>query len=182
MRAVQLGQRDEPRPGDAHHEPTVRRPSLVPSCPSPSRSCQILLADLWLGGMQLRSNANLKVLAGLFFPPSIFLLHFKSREQLLLQPQTAAEHDEDLVASSSSSSEDESFYELDTSSEEDEETGARSHAPSVMNLNVPQLLNQRSKRKSVFAEGKEGALQMMSAAFGGHGELRRKKRDYSSPI
>ncbi|KAF7636026.1 hypothetical protein Mgra_00004475 [Meloidogyne graminicola] len=66
--------------------------------------CQILLADLWHGGLRIRSNSNLKVILGIIFPPSIFLLEFKSREELMLQPQTAAEHQEDINDSSSSSS------------------------------------------------------------------------------
>ncbi|EJW74288.1 hypothetical protein WUBG_14806, partial [Wuchereria bancrofti] len=66
--------------------------------------CQILLADLWHGGLRMRSHSNLKVLFGLFCPLTIFLLEFKSREELLLQPQTAAEHENDLNDSSSSSS------------------------------------------------------------------------------
>lgn len=44
------------------------------------------------------------MLFGLFCPLTIFLLEFKSREELLLQPQTAAEHENDLNDSSSSSS------------------------------------------------------------------------------
>lgn len=50
------------------------------------------------------SHSNLKVLLGLFCPVTIFCLEFKSREELLLQPQTAAEHENDLNDSSSSSS------------------------------------------------------------------------------
>uniref|UniRef100_A0A8L8KAX7 LSDAT_euk domain-containing protein n=1 Tax=Heligmosomoides polygyrus TaxID=6339 RepID=A0A8L8KAX7_HELPZ len=49
--------------------------------------CQILLADLWHGGLRIRSHSNLKVLCGLLFPISIFMLEFKTREELLNQPQ-----------------------------------------------------------------------------------------------
>jgi hypothetical protein len=52
----------------------------------------------------LFSNSNLKVILGILFPPSIFLLEFKSREELMLQPQTAAEHQDDINDTSSSSS------------------------------------------------------------------------------
>jgi transient receptor potential cation channel subfamily M protein 3 len=62
------------------------------------------LADLWHGGLRIRSNSNLKVILGILFPPSIFLLEFKSREELMLQPQTAAEHQDDINDSSSSES------------------------------------------------------------------------------
>lgn len=53
--------------------------------------CQMLLADLWLGGLRIRKNANLKVVVGVVVPPSILALHFKSKEELLLQAQTAEE-------------------------------------------------------------------------------------------
>uniref|UniRef100_A0A914C0U7 TRPM SLOG domain-containing protein n=1 Tax=Acrobeloides nanus TaxID=290746 RepID=A0A914C0U7_9BILA len=54
--------------------------------------CQTLLADLWNGGLQIRSHINLKVVLCLLFPPFIFLLDFKSKEELKLQPQTLNEH------------------------------------------------------------------------------------------
>jgi hypothetical protein len=54
--------------------------------------CQMLLADLWYGGLRIRHNSNLKVLLGLIFPPFIAFLEFKTKDELLLQPQTAAEH------------------------------------------------------------------------------------------
>lgn len=55
-------------------------------------SCQALLADLWHGGMRIRTNTHLKVIMGLLFPPSLLLIDFKSAEELKRQPQTAAEH------------------------------------------------------------------------------------------
>ena len=39
------------------------------------------------------SHSNGKVLFCLLFLPAIFWLEFKTREELLLQPQTAAEHE-----------------------------------------------------------------------------------------
>uniref|UniRef100_A0A1I8BFI2 LSDAT_euk domain-containing protein n=1 Tax=Meloidogyne hapla TaxID=6305 RepID=A0A1I8BFI2_MELHA len=39
--------------------------------------CQILLAELWHGGVRLRSQSNIKVILGLLFPPTILLLDFK---------------------------------------------------------------------------------------------------------
>ncbi|GAB6029581.1 hypothetical protein CHUAL_005324 [Chamberlinius hualienensis] len=54
--------------------------------------CQILLADLWLGGIRTRKSTNLKVLLGLLFPPFILTLEFKSKEELKLMPQTEQEH------------------------------------------------------------------------------------------
>ncbi|KAM3720978.1 Transient receptor potential channel [Dirofilaria immitis] len=113
--------------------------------------CQILLADLWHGGLRMRSHSNLKVLFGLFCPLTIFLLEFKSREELLLQPQTAAEHENDLndSSSSSSSSGTDSSSESDFSSDDDlqdnEQDGERrrNSAESSHSIN---LAGSRRKR------------------------------------
>ncbi|KAJ8678740.1 hypothetical protein QAD02_014527, partial [Eretmocerus hayati] len=53
---------------------------------------QIILADLWMGGLRTRKSTNFKVMLGLFFPVYITQLEFKSREELQLMPQTAEEH------------------------------------------------------------------------------------------
>lgn len=58
--------------------------------------CQMLLADLWLGGLRIRKNANLKVVVGVLIPPSVLALQFKSKEELLLQAQTAEEFEGEL--------------------------------------------------------------------------------------
>ena len=52
---------------------------------------QLILGDLWLGGLRIRHFANLKVTAGLFCPPFILTLDFKSKEELQLMPQTEEE-------------------------------------------------------------------------------------------
>ncbi|XP_073999416.1 transient receptor potential cation channel, subfamily M isoform X2 [Rhodnius prolixus] len=53
---------------------------------------QIILADLWMGGLRTRKNTNLKVIFGLLFPLYIAKLDFKSKEELQLMPQTEEEH------------------------------------------------------------------------------------------
>lgn len=53
--------------------------------------CQVLLSDLWHGGLRVRKYINAKILACVFFPPLILTLTFKTKEQLRLQPQTAQE-------------------------------------------------------------------------------------------
>ncbi|XP_075216680.1 transient receptor potential cation channel, subfamily M isoform X1 [Lycorma delicatula] len=53
---------------------------------------QIILADLWMGGLRTRKNTNLKVVLGLFCPVYIAKLEFKSKEELQLMPQTEEEH------------------------------------------------------------------------------------------
>ncbi|CAH1966853.1 unnamed protein product [Acanthoscelides obtectus] len=53
---------------------------------------QIILADLWMGGLRTRKNTNIKVIMGLLFMPYILKLEFKSKEELQLMPQTTEEH------------------------------------------------------------------------------------------
>lgn len=62
------------------------RPLLAHPC------SQIILADLWMGGLRTRKNTNLKVVLGLICPFYIICLEFKSREELQLMPQTQEEH------------------------------------------------------------------------------------------
>ncbi|KAL3120637.1 hypothetical protein niasHT_007929 [Heterodera trifolii] len=122
--------------------------------------CQILLADLWHGGLRIRSNSNIKVLMGILFPPSIFLLEFKSREELLLQPQTAAEHQKDINESSSSSSDSSSSSSSDSESDGDEsDAGERGGATaeerrrtshshgSMQSLNFTSIFKSKRKRR-----------------------------------
>ena len=67
---------------------------------------------------------------GIIFPPSIFLLEFKSREELMLQPQTAAEHQDDILSTSSSSSESSSSS---SSSDTDSDEGGDQSDGGVVN-------------------------------------------------
>ncbi|XP_065333383.1 transient receptor potential cation channel trpm isoform X3 [Cloeon dipterum] len=69
---------------------------------------QIILADLWMGGLRTRKNTNMKVFLGLTFPPYISRLEFKTKEELQLMPQTEEEHnttnkDENLTEKSEKS-------------------------------------------------------------------------------
>ncbi|KAK6015234.1 hypothetical protein OSTOST_19343, partial [Ostertagia ostertagi] len=81
--------------------------------------CQLLLSDLWQGGLHMRNNANLKVLGSLLMPAMIFMMEYKTKEELMLQPHTFAEHLEENSDSDSSLSDDTSFS--DSSSSETEE-------------------------------------------------------------
>uniref|UniRef100_A0A7E4V9N2 LSDAT_euk domain-containing protein n=1 Tax=Panagrellus redivivus TaxID=6233 RepID=A0A7E4V9N2_PANRE len=51
--------------------------------------CQVLLAELWHGGLRFRSQSNVKVVLAILFPPTILLLDFKkpSYEARGLRPQ-----------------------------------------------------------------------------------------------
>ncbi|CAL8106793.1 unnamed protein product [Orchesella dallaii] len=48
--------------------------------------CQLLLADLWMGALNIKSNATLKIILGIFFPPLAILWEYKSTEELKLLP------------------------------------------------------------------------------------------------
>jgi transient receptor potential cation channel subfamily M protein 3 len=56
----------------------------------------MLINDLWMGGMKIRKHVILKVLAGLLFPPFIFMIQFKSAKELQYMPQTQEEHENEL--------------------------------------------------------------------------------------
>ncbi|KAI5752247.1 hypothetical protein M8J77_015168 [Diaphorina citri] len=62
------------------------RPLLAHPC------SQIILADLWMGGLRTRKHTNVKVIMGLLCPFYIARLEFKSKEELQLMPQTEEEH------------------------------------------------------------------------------------------
>ncbi|XP_052279179.1 transient receptor potential cation channel subfamily M member 3-like isoform X3 [Dreissena polymorpha] len=57
---------------------------------------QVLLNDMWMGGLRMRKNTSLKVLLGILLPPYILALEFKSKEELQLMPQTMEEHLDEL--------------------------------------------------------------------------------------
>jgi len=59
-------------------------------------SCQMLINDLWMGGMKIRKHITLKVITGLIFPPAIFAIQFKSAKELQYMPQTEEEHENEL--------------------------------------------------------------------------------------
>jgi transient receptor potential cation channel subfamily M protein 3 len=115
--------------------------------------CQILLADLWHGGLRIRSSSNFKVVLGLLCPPTIFFLEFKSREELMKQPQTAAEHEDDIDSSSSdsdgesSSSSGESDYESDQQHDNRQQNHRRTSTDSVHSNNFPYIFPSRRKRR-----------------------------------
>ncbi|XP_052793004.1 transient receptor potential cation channel subfamily M member 3-like isoform X2 [Mya arenaria] len=57
---------------------------------------QMLLNDMWMGGLRMRKNTSLKVILGILIPPYIIALEFKSKEELQLMPQTMEEHLDEL--------------------------------------------------------------------------------------
>jgi transient receptor potential cation channel subfamily M member 3 len=86
-------------------------------------ACQLLISDLWMGGMKIRKNITYKVITALLFPIAIFAIQFKSVKELQYMPQTQEEHEQDL--------------ESDTSSEQaelDESEADLAHGDVVKNL------------------------------------------------
>ena len=59
-------------------------------------ACQMLINDLWMGGMKLRKHVILKVITGLVFPPAILAIQFKTAKELQYMPQTQEEHENEL--------------------------------------------------------------------------------------
>jgi transient receptor potential cation channel subfamily M protein 3 len=56
------------------------------------KCCQMILNDLWMGGMSIRRYLNWKVVASILFFPLVLRIEFKSAEELKLQPKTHEEH------------------------------------------------------------------------------------------
>ncbi|CAA92726.2 TRPM SLOG domain-containing protein [Caenorhabditis elegans] len=117
--------------------------------------CQMLLSDLWQGGLLMKNNQNSKVLTCLAAPPLIFLLGFKTKEQLMLQPKTAAEHDEEMSDSEMNSAEDtdtssDSSSDSDDSDEEDAKLRAQS-----LSADQPLSIHRLVRDKLNFSEKKK---------------------------
>ena len=60
-------------------------------------ACQLLISDLWMGGMKIRKYVIYKIITALLFPPAIFAIQFKSAKELQYMPQTQEEHEQDLA-------------------------------------------------------------------------------------
>ncbi|KAJ7375643.1 Transient receptor putative cation channel sub M member 7 [Desmophyllum pertusum] len=60
-------------------------------------SCQTLLTDIWTGAMKTTHRSSIMTMLGLLMPPTIFLLEFKTKQELLSMPVTLEEHEHDLA-------------------------------------------------------------------------------------
>jgi len=67
-------------------------------------ACQLLINDLWMGGMKIRKHVTYKVVFALLCPLAILAIQFKSAKELQLMPQTQEEHEQDLADLSDTSS------------------------------------------------------------------------------
>ncbi|CAG0882990.1 unnamed protein product [Darwinula stevensoni] len=120
---------------------------------------QILLADLWMGGLRMRKNTNLKVILGLLFPPSLLSLEFKTQEELQLQPQTEEEH-EDFSSSSSLTSSDSSSRSSLTSSSH--HSPIRKHPASEHDFQDLMRNGSKMRLTAMDANGKENGTWTVS--------------------
>ena len=59
-------------------------------------ACQLLISDLWMGGMKIRKFVIYKIITALLFPPAIFAIQFKSAKELQYMPQTQEEHEQEM--------------------------------------------------------------------------------------
>jgi transient receptor potential cation channel subfamily M member 3 len=59
-------------------------------------SCQLLISELWMGGMKIHKNVNFKVITAIFFPPAILAITFKSAKELEFMPKTQEEHENNI--------------------------------------------------------------------------------------
>ncbi|EDO47658.1 predicted protein, partial [Nematostella vectensis] len=58
--------------------------------------CQKKLTEIWMGALKTGYNGSLKVLLGILFPPLIFALEFRSREEMQRVPTTDDDSADDL--------------------------------------------------------------------------------------
>ncbi|ESO08111.1 hypothetical protein HELRODRAFT_169845 [Helobdella robusta] len=55
--------------------------------------CQLLLTQMWMGGLRTRKYPSLKVIFGILCFPSILFFSYRSREELEMMPQTQDVHE-----------------------------------------------------------------------------------------
>lgn len=60
-------------------------------------SCQALLTDIWTGAMKNTHRSSIKTMLGILIPPTIFLLEFKTKQELSSMPVTMEEHEQELA-------------------------------------------------------------------------------------
>ncbi|KAK2171560.1 hypothetical protein NP493_1054g00080 [Ridgeia piscesae] len=67
-------------------------------------SCQILLTEMWMGGLRTRKYASLKVILGILLLFPCLWMEFRSKEELQLMPQTMEEHIQEVGSDSDTAS------------------------------------------------------------------------------
>ena len=126
-------------------------------------ACQLLINDLWMGGLRINKNSNLKVIACILFPVLLFVIEFKTAEQLRLMPQTAEEHyaQEDELTSKYDS---DSTSSSSSSSDSSENDGAVTSAGEEENVwgRIKKLKRRRKKSVSVSVINEPIELQQVT--------------------
>ncbi|CAG4987133.1 unnamed protein product [Colias eurytheme] len=106
---------------------------------------QIILADLWMGGLRTRKNTNLKVILSLLCPLYILQLEFKSKEELQLMPQTEEEHLENESIEDDRSTKDPN----------DAEVGVKRRTLSIKKIIPPGQPGKTDKTQALIGSGAE---------------------------
>lgn len=57
-------------------------------------ACQLLITNLWTGGMKLRKYLTIEVILGILFPPAIFSIEFRSDKERELMPHHKKHHEQ----------------------------------------------------------------------------------------
>lgn len=150
------------------------RPFIAHTC------CQVLLNDLWIGGLRMRKNTSLKVILGIVFPPYILALDFKSKEELQLMPQTMEEHMDELEdaasvadVSMSSFSEDQDYNYQEDLVSDTPNLGAPGAGSPSREVNGSVLLNGSNPGQGGLSSG-GGAAGLDTSIFS-HMPFRKKK-------
>lgn len=121
---------------------------------------QLILGDLWLGGLRTRRSTNLKVVLAILCPPLILRLEFKSKEELQLMPQTEEEHMIDLQD------------ERDNNTSSDHSSSSSSSSSSASSpTNTPKSERSLSLRRASAVDGIELVVGGAVVAGGGRQRL-----------
>ncbi|PFX13442.1 Transient receptor potential cation channel subfamily M member 3 [Stylophora pistillata] len=60
-------------------------------------SCQALLTDIWTGAIKNAHRSSIKTMLGILIPPTIFLLAFKTKQELSSMPVPQEEYEQELT-------------------------------------------------------------------------------------
>ncbi len=125
-------------------------------------ACQLLISDLWMGGMKIRKYVTIKVIAAILFPPAIFAIQFKSAKELQYMPQTQEEHEQELENQDSFSddSSDQAENQLETSQQFN--SNPNEQIKEVMNNFPMNQLTMSSQQRAVDLPLNDTSAHMLS--------------------
>lgn len=123
--------------------------------------CQILLSEMWMGGLIVRKYSTPKVIFGILFFPSILFLEYKTKEQLQLMPQTAQEH-KNLMDRQSSRSAASSDEDDDDNDDDDDDDEAKERRRRDVERRRRCLQEKASESAPVVTKNSSGCSQLLS--------------------